>query len=110
VFYGVYGDNTGVGGVTANVVTDNAATVKEGQWYNLIYTYGAGVGKFYLNGTLINTDTSAITFTPNLTNLYIGRHDDSEYPYYFNGIIDEVRIYNRALNPCEVSYLNNLTY
>jgi hypothetical protein len=107
IFYGTYGDNTGG---PLNAVADPNTLVQEGQWYNLIYTYNAGIGKLYINGVLKNTDTTTSTFTPATSNLYIGKHGDPSIPYYFNGILDEVRIYNRALNPCEVSYLNNLTY
>jgi gliding motility-associated-like protein len=31
------------------------------------------------------------------------RLNDSQFPYWFNGVTDEVRIYNRALNPDEVN-------
>ena len=47
-------------------------------------------------------------FTDNSSDLYIGKHEDPPYPYYFNGIIDEIRIYNRALPAGAVQQLSNL--
>ena len=44
------------------------------------------------------------TFTNNF-DLYIGRLNDVQYPYWLNGDLDDIRIYNRALNEQEVDSL-----
>jgi hypothetical protein len=106
LFYGAYGDNESGAG---NDVIDSNSTVKEGQWYNIIYTYEAGIGKFYINGILVNTMSKPVSFTPNTSDLYIGKHGDPTYPYYFNGVIDEIRIYDRALSSGDIYQLNHLT-
>jgi len=84
-------------GNAAGLVTDTCF-VKMDQWYNLIYTYDGTVAKIYLDGQLKKAiNTAALNFDPNTHDLFVGKHEDPQYPYYFNGVIDEIRIYNRAL-------------
>ena len=47
-----------------------------------------------------------VAFNANDQDLYIGRHEDPNFPYYFNGVMDEVRIYNRAVNAKEAEVLS----
>src|SRR5947207_15595571 len=35
--------------------------------------------------------------------LFLGRLSDPQFPYWFNGVMDEVRIYNRALKQYEIN-------
>jgi hypothetical protein len=56
-----------------------------------------------------NVQQKVIPFTPNSNNLFIGRQENPAYPFLFNGVIDEIRIYNRALPPPAVTLLNKLT-
>jgi hypothetical protein len=39
--------------------------------------------------------------------LLLGKHGDPSNPYHFNGIIDEIRIYDRALCFEQIKKLNN---
>jgi hypothetical protein len=61
-----------------------------------------------VNGVLVNTSNGAANFTPNTQELYIGKHGDPQYPYWFTGVIDELRIYKKALCQGEVNLLTNL--
>ncbi|KXK33376.1 MAG: hypothetical protein UZ01_00084, partial [Candidatus Brocadia sinica] len=81
-----------------------------GSWYHVVGTYNKATGKqmLYVNGHLANTRThpAGNTIVP-LTfysNMRIGKTDNNGY---FNGIIDDVRIYNRALTDQEVQDLYN---
>lgn len=77
------------------------------QWYTVIYTSDGITGNIYINGKLKGTITnSSFSFTPNTDDLFFGRLNDSQYPYWFNGLIDEIRIYNRALSTSEVNQLS----
>lgn len=71
-----------------------------GDWYYLVATYQGTTGKFYINGDSIGS----FTFTRKTdTNPFrIGCSNSKEY---FNGLVDEVRVYNRALTSEEVSDL-----
>ncbi|MEO8662608.1 MAG: LamG-like jellyroll fold domain-containing protein, partial [Bryobacteraceae bacterium] len=74
-------------------------------WYHVAGVYDAASASLslYVNGVLDNGSLRgtipATQFNQNL-NVNIGRLTGGGY--YFNGIIDEVRIYNRALLPAEI--------
>ena len=70
------------------------------QWYHIGYTCDTTTDELalYVDGSLI--DTVAAGATPNnLTSLRIGSEHDGRY---FPGILDEVRLYNRALTEDEM--------
>lgn len=71
-----------------------------GEWYYLVATYQGTTGKFYINGNYIGSFT--FTRTTDTNPFRIGRSNSGEY---FNGLVDEVRVYNRALTSEEISDL-----
>jgi hypothetical protein len=73
-----------------------------------VFTYDGINGRLYINGALQNTIKETVPFTQNADDLYIGATPNSTYPYYFNGVIDEIRIYNRALSANEINQLKNV--
>lgn len=105
-FYGAYGDDNPQGAAAS--ASEDTVLLQTGKWYNVVYTYDGLVSKLYMNGVLKGSFTKSAPFTANNHNLFIGKHEDPTYPYYFNGVIDEVRIYNRALPPGAITQLNNL--
>jgi hypothetical protein len=79
-------------------------------WHHLVVTLEGSVGTLYLDGEVIGTNTG-MTLTPAVLStsawldyLWIGRSQYSADPY-FNGLIDEFLIYNRALTKGEVKTL-----
>jgi hypothetical protein len=108
-FQGGYGDNNNT--TNSAGVRDSTLYIQTGTWYKLTYTYDGITAKLYINGTLVDSLTRTASFTPNSYNVFIGRNDDpyNLFPFWFNGVIDEIRIYNRALPPQAVTQLNNLT-
>lgn len=93
-----YGD----GGAHASQV------VQLNTWYNVVWTYDGSVARIYINGTLSRAVTVSISSFTNSYDLFLGRMNDAVYPYFFNGDLDEVRFYNRAINSQEVSALYTL--
>lgn len=83
------------------------------QWQHIVFTYNGSEMKAYLNGVLVNSGAQSglINNHPGNTHAYIGckYRDPPTWPIErcFDGGIDEVRIYNRALSEQEV--LNNYT-
>lgn len=105
LFSGGYGDNIPQG---AQAGVKDATPINKGQWYYIVYTYDGQIAKLYVNGELKSALQKKITFTANTQDLFIAKHENPPYPYYFNGVIDEIRIYNKALTPDAIHYLVNL--
>ncbi|OGE80312.1 MAG: hypothetical protein A2660_02180 [Candidatus Doudnabacteria bacterium RIFCSPHIGHO2_01_FULL_45_18] len=91
------------------LLKSNTATnaIQNGTWYHLVGTYnGTDTTAIYLNGVLVDSDTSANFGSLNVPNGAIFRISPSSY---FGGVIDEVRVYNRALSASDVTELYNFT-
>ena len=103
VFVGSYGNLSGRAGAM-----DDTQFLQANKWYNVIYTHGNGVSKLYVDGKLVKTALANPVFTPNNQEMFIGKHGDPSFPYTFNGVIDEIRIYKKELCDEEVKLLNDL--
>lgn len=97
-FYASFGDNAAGVRATQTITTD--------QWYYLAYTFDGFVSKIYINGKLDATMAKTTSFSPNNLPLFLGRHLDDANPYFFNGVMDEVRIYSRPLSQAEIQRLS----
>ncbi len=83
-------------------------------WHNLILTYDGSIFRFYNNGILVNTSApTSINIVTSSKIFCFGKevftnglspYTDPSWPG-FNGSLDDVRIYNRALTQSEVTYL-----
>lgn len=114
------GDNTGYqllvnsSGVVAGylyngVINTNVSSTRPlavNTWQLVTLTWDGTDAKLYINGIHNNTDTGAITLTHNTTAPTIGKA--SWYSgNYFNGLIDDVRVYSYPLSPAQVRLLYN---
>jgi len=79
--------------------------INKDQWYCIVYTYDGTTSRFYIDATLIYSEPSAGLSFSNGYDLFFGRLNSASYPYWFNGDLDEVRIYSRAINDQEVTAL-----
>ena len=90
------------------------------QWVHLVMTVDGNSGtNYYINGVNesgVGSGGNNFSLWPNNANMYIGKSGTVGGNYYgftginfnyFNGVIDDIRIYNRALNSDEVNYLFN---
>ena len=84
---------------------DNAIT--NDIWQHLVCTYDGTTMKFYKNGMLIQSYVPTAGPIDNCSGgtLNIGRFWNNQY--YFNGKIDDIGIWNRALTQQEISQLFN---
>eukprot|EP01083_Nonionella_stella_P300613 1027277_1 len=90
------------GGGNANDFTfPNAYSYSSTEWYHMAVTKQADYAHLYINsvhiGSISHTYATGETDTQNIM---IGSWND--YDRYFTGDIDEVRIYDRALNQTEI--------
>ena len=69
-------------------------------WSHIAATYDGATLRLYLNGTLVSSQARTGAIATSTNPLQIG--GDSIYGQFFQGAIDEVRIYNRALAQAEI--------
>ena len=94
---------------TNNPGATSTTNINNGAWHHLVGVRRDGTDlRLYVDGVLESTATD--TTTGDTTNdLAIGigaRRTTAAGP--FNGLIDEVRVYNRALTPAEIKRLYNM--
>ena len=86
---------------------NSATQLNIGEWYHVCGVYDINVGaKIYIDGLEdgSNADTGGIT--QNTSIVAIGTNSDSTYPEQaWDGLLDEVMIFNRALSADEVAAL-----
>jgi uncharacterized delta-60 repeat protein len=70
------------------------------RWYHMVMLRDAGTTKFFVNGTQTTNTYADTPFTPSV--FTIGAQNGV---HYFNGLVDDVRIYSRALSTPEVQQL-----
>ncbi len=83
--------------------TDSNTALTAGLWYHCVGTYDGSNNRVYINGILENTVAVGVQTARNAANPQIGKSAFFGFP--FNGYIDDVRIWNRALGPTEVAKL-----
>ena len=87
----------------ANVVNseNDGLLLEPDQYYHISVIYQSGTKFLYVNGQLIDTNSTSQGSITNNHNLYLGRRgvrDDR----FFKGYMDEIRIYNRAISDTEI--------
>jgi hypothetical protein len=108
VFQASYGDDIPVGSNAGSEDT-SGPYIQENQWYTVAFTYDGTTANFYIDGQLVNSQVySGIAFTPNMDDLYLGATPNPPDPYWLNGVIDEIRIYNQAVPQKDLGYLSLL--
>jgi len=104
--HGDIGDGSAWLNTSVDIVAAQGGAVSVGDWHHIAYAIDAvaGTADLYLDGVL--GATIGFTGTPLLMKpdqvLRIGNCSGTEY---MNGLVDEVRIYDRALSPAEVAGL-----
>ncbi len=81
-------------------------TISFNQWQCVIVTIQNNITTFYLNGKNAGYNINGNTFTNPMVDQAVGLTIGSANPgEWMSGIIDDIRIYNRALTQSEISYL-----
>ena len=74
-----------------------------GQWYFVTLTYNGSVLTLYVDGTYVGVSAAFTLYVYTTSNLLIGSYFTAGVDRYpFGGIIDEVRIWSRALSASEI--------
>ncbi|MGA2786622.1 MAG: LamG-like jellyroll fold domain-containing protein [Verrucomicrobiota bacterium] len=88
-------------GVSPNVDLYGSRNVNDGQWHHVAGVYDGTTMFLYVDGTLDVSQPATGSIAQNSLPLCIGQTANST-GYYFNGLIDEASIYNRALTAAEI--------
>jgi hypothetical protein len=88
-------------GGTPYIVTETGYAWPTNTWINLMGTWDGSVEKLYINGSLNNSSLFGGQSTGGSSNIILG----SASPGYqqYKGLMDDVRIYNRALSASEIA-------
>jgi hypothetical protein len=81
---------------------DTNVNVDDSAWHHMVVSYGGGAVEVYLDGVLQRAGPKDLNTEGN--DIYIGCGAAAREEF-FNGTIDDVRIYNRALSESEVKEL-----
>jgi hypothetical protein len=92
--------------------TDALGLITDGAWHHVVgvLVNSTNTALIYVDGVLQSCHReggggATVNMVMNDIPLLIGRSGSPSYPYYFNGTIDEVKIYNRVLSSDEVQTL-----
>lgn len=90
-----------------NIQVDNGTLMTE-DWQFAVQTYDGDSLIWYLNG--VNVASQLVNSSADKADQFMigaGRSQGQIGAYFFNGVIDDIRIYNRELTNCEVEELYN---
>jgi Concanavalin A-like lectin/glucanases superfamily/Secretion system C-terminal sorting domain/HYR domain len=93
----------------ANAVNSNISNLNNNQWHHIAYTRSGSVQKLYIDGLLDKTVSGGnIANISNSKPLHFGKWNESE-GQYFNGALDDIKIYSGALSESEIAAEFNAT-
>jgi hypothetical protein len=77
-------------------------------WTHVAMTYNAadGTHKLFVNGVEVASRVRPNGIFPTVSNAYFGREDSNEQRF-FNGLVDELSVYSRALSQSEIQAIVN---
>ena len=99
-----YDESNATGSIDTLITTN---TYDDGNWHNVVVTRNASnQATLYVDGSVqVSTTTITTALTSHTNNLFIGRYTGGSLHY--DGLLDQVRIYNSALDATAVQNLYN---
>jgi hypothetical protein len=102
---GLSNDITHVGNVGGNNFNVGSTGYNINTWYMFTATYNGSIMNLYMNGVLVNSQPKSGNLETGNLPLRFGMRDGNFQ--YFNGKIDDIGIWNRALTQQEITNLYN---
>lgn len=95
---------TGIGYVNLDYPTSNLNTT---DWFHFFVTLSDNRMAMYVNGQLVDEAEVSAAYVPSPTNLFVGAEPNPSHAanWFFNGSIDDVRVYSEFLTDDEVALL-----
>ena len=72
--------------------------ITDGNWHRIGLVWDGSFRTLYVDGVAVAEDTQDV-LGGSYSGIYIGTGKDTTAGTYWSGLIDEVRIYNRAVSP-----------
>ncbi|HXK23392.1 MAG TPA: LamG-like jellyroll fold domain-containing protein [Myxococcota bacterium] len=94
------GGGPAVGGTFTSPLISPAGALPLNAWSHVAATYDGAILRLFVNGALVNSRAQTGAIQTSTGPLTLG--GDPLYGQYFAGLIDEVRVYNRALGASEI--------
>jgi Tol biopolymer transport system component len=89
---------------TAADPLESESVITDDQWHHVGLVWDGSCRQLYVDGMQVTKDTVALTaLKPSTGGMYIGVAKDRAQTSYFSGLIDDVRIYRRALSAEEIA-------
>ena len=91
------------------IISTTGLNLADGQWHHVVHTIGGSIGgqRIYVDGVLRASGVKTASQFDWQSEILIGFSNDAS-PNYFNGTIDDVRIYDSTLTAENAAYLANL--
>ena len=103
-----YQAGTGVMCSIGGTATTAAASVVTGQWYHVACTYDGSLIRVYLDGVQVKTAAKSGPIADEVgTAWLIGARTPANPGAFMHGLLDDVRVYTRALTGADVAELFN---
>ena len=98
---------------TVNIFAGDGKIVNDGKWHHIAVVFNRTADMIrYVDGLASGTQYSLVALTgqsvDNTMQLRIGARDQAGDGVFFNGLIDDVRVYARGLGPAEIASLAGL--
>jgi hypothetical protein len=86
---------------------DSGQSVPQNEWHYISFSYNGSDGIFYIDGSQVSSisDPDGGSIDTNSNNVWIGARANGGGMSWFDGKIDDVRIYDRALSESEIKRL-----
>ena len=87
---------------------ESLSLITDGLWHHVGFVWDDAYRSLYVDGIEVAKDTQALTLAPLKSargGLYIGTGKNLEVGTFFSGLIDDVRIYNKALSAEKIAAL-----
>jgi type II secretory pathway pseudopilin PulG len=90
-------------GMSDNWVIGGGSSLFNGNWHNIVFSYNGTHKKVYIDGSLFNSRAITGSLGTNTNDFFIGSNTEN-----YTGLMDEVKVYDRALTQTEVTALYNI--
>ena len=74
------------------------AIITDGNWHRIAFVWDGSYRRLYVDGVIVAEDTQD-NLDISVNGLHFGTGKAMESGTFFSGLIDDVRIYNRVVNP-----------